>query len=835
MDRPGGRMIQGLNMSRRGARSSASSRGASASLAAKPTTPPEWFEEYSDDATTRYGEALRRLSLGLLTALVTCRFYWPSEPDPTTGSGSGLLWDLMMMAAAGLAIAGTLLGGRFRFRWSWADVAFVVLIGLVVVSAGRGLDRRSAMNLSWDWVGIGLAYILARWLPRSAAESRVLAGALMISAVAVSAYALYQARVEIPQLQERFRRNPQQVLLEAKVPNDPQRIETFRNRLLESNEVYATFALPNSLAGFLVGPLVVLIAVLLETVAAQRTAGSRWRLIACIAAPLLCLLVCLMLSKSMSAFIGMLTALAVLAWRMRRRLSRRQLIVTGLASAVLLTGLLGAGLASGRLNRLLLTQAQRSLRYRWEYWQGTWGVISEGAGTPSQVLRVPSFWSGVGPGNFGGHYLLYKLPEASEEIQDPHNLFLEVWATAGLWALLALVACLILAMWDLLGPSRGMPEGPTDRNPRREKVSRPDHRVSRETSARTDVLSAGPASGRLRWLWIAAGSGLLLVMIVGEMNLFQQDLLPRWLVLTAGWVIGALLLAAPWTRSPVSGSALGLGVLAVSVNLLAQGGIGFPGVALALWLMAALGLNLREDRGCSRPRELDSRIPGFALALGWAALAGSFAGQVLPFWKSQAALARADEALAHRPPEFERAESAYQAAIKADPLNVQAFIGEAYLHSLVWESRGARPNDERWRLIPSALMLAASPPRNPNTWTLHSERARVIREILSKVASALPPTKIIPLQASIVEATRTASRLYPTNAVLHARLAEASAEVSMFGDAVTEANEALRLDALTPHQDKKLPYAVRDRLVAALPEWTRKSAGSRQSEGPNRQ
>ena len=61
------------------------------------------------------------------------------------------------------------------------------------------------------------------------------------------------------------------------------------------------------------------------------------------------------------------------------------------------------------------------------------------------------FWSGVGPGNFRAAYLRYKLPESSEEILDPHNLFLEVWATAGFWALLALLAALVLGLREPAG------------------------------------------------------------------------------------------------------------------------------------------------------------------------------------------------------------------------------------------------------------------------------------------------------------------------------------------------------------------------------------------------
>ena len=141
-----------------------------------------------------------------------------------------------------------------------------------------------------------------------------------------------------------------------------------------------------------------------------------------------------------------------------------------------------------------------------------------------------------------------------------------------------------------------------------------------------------------------------MVLVIGEMNLFQEDLLPRigWRSPPAGWRV--VLGGGVWKRVTLPASAFGAAVIAVVINLLAAGGIGFPSVALALWLLVALGLNLREDRGCGQLREVSSPIPGFALAIVWAALAGSFVGAILPFWRSEAAVARADAALRCRPP-----------------------------------------------------------------------------------------------------------------------------------------------------------------------------------------
>jgi hypothetical protein len=130
-----------------------------------------------------------------------------------------------------------------------------------------------------------------------------------------------------------------------------------------------------------------------------------------------------------------------------------------------------------------------------------------------------------------------------------------------------------------------------------------------------------------------------------------------------------------------------------------------------------------------------------------------------------------------------------------------------------------KPGDQRWRTIPILWVKAVSAPRNPNSWVYHSERAIEMRKLLDVVGPHLAPKELLSYRANIVEATRAASRLYPTNAALHARLAEASAEIGMFGDAVKEAQEALRLDGLTPHPDKKLAGPLRKSIEERLAEW----------------
>ena len=775
------------------------------------------LEPDPDAVLAAYGsERLRRVALGLTVALVTLRAFTTSEPDLKNEAGNGLVWVAAVVVTAGLALASMLVGGRLKLRWSWVDLAVIALCGLVGVSAIAAAEHRTAVNLAWEWAAVGFAYVLLRNLPKTRDESAVVALALVATAVAIAAYGTYQVGVELGDVRAIYLKNPQKALrLLGIAPGSPSQA-AFEQRLLHSHEPWSTFALPNSLAGFLVGPLVLLLAVACENLFGREKPEpelarcSSWPALALAVPPTLILLVCLLLTMSRSAWIGLGVGSAVVLWRSRRRVRKRTLALAAAASLGVIGVLVAAGLATGRLDRLVLTQSFKSLRYRWEYWQGTWKLITQRPGV---------FWQGVGPGNFGWAYVRYKLPQSSEEIQDPHNLVLEVWATAGAGAVVALVSALGLAFANLLGPAR------TGKN---EAI----------VECPTPLPSAPDAPPRKPgWLVLCAGAGLAGMVFWSLVILFEVDLLMRWLVLGMGWLLAVGCLGLLWKRRPIAASGCGAGALAVTVNLLAAGGIGIPAVALLLWALIALGLNLSDDRPCARLRDVGGRLPTFSLAIVWAALGGLFSGAALTYWRTERDLAEAEAALRAKPPSYGKAHVAYLRAIETDPYSARPFLGEAFADFQAWRERGSLVQDRRWVQIPITLAKAVEPGRNPGepgrnpfAWTLHRERAVIARELLDILGANLGAKDTLGLKGTVVEASRKAALLYPTNASLRAMLAQASADLGLTGDAVKEAEEALRLSNLTPHLDKKLPGPLRRQLEAQLPAW-RKAAEAMPANG----
>ena len=411
-----------------------------------------------------------------------------------------------------------------------------------------------------------------------------------------------------------------------------------------------------------------------------------------------------------------------------------------------------------------------------------------------------TFWSGVGPANFAMPYLRHKLPQASEEIKDPHNMVLEVWATAGALAMLALLAAIGIGLREMLGPPKGL--------------------VAEPKSVTREEAEARPTSSA--WLLGMSGLGWLAVWALGRLNPVRDaDLLVRWLILGTSWGMAVVLGAPLWRRRGVPGAGLGLAVLAVGINLLAAGGIGIPSVAMSLWVLLALGLNLRDDRPCGRLREIGGLGPSVALACLWAGLAGTFYGAVMPFWESEAARLAGNQAMLARPPAYEAARKAYVQAIEVDHYNIQPWLALADLEYADWRSPEKANRKEPLFMRPLIALDDALDGkwRNPNNLGLRKQQAKLARAILREMPADAKPEEILPLMTTIVKATRYASGIYPTSATLRAELAQACADIGMYADAAREARQAIVLDGLTPHLDKKLPRGTGPYLEAQIPVW----------------
>lgn len=683
-----------------------------------------------------------------MTALLAARPLFPSESAAT--HGDGLIVVMLWLALAVFWLLGAVGRPTFTVRFGWTDAAVLALVGWTGVSAiwavGHG-SPRPALNMFWEWVGLGLCFLMARQLVDTEREARAIVAVMIALAVALAGYGLYQRVFEFPQTRAEYAADPDLAMRNARLwfpPGSPERT-LFESRL-ENQEPLATFALTNSLAAFLAPWLIMLVGVGISTVRSRK----RWiGILACGAL----IAACLALTKSRSGYIAFGVGLLLLGLVERRRTARIGWKTP--ASVAAAAAIVAIVLATSGLGGDLLGRATKSFGYRVQYWQSSLAMIAD-----HPIV-------GCGPGNFQNAYTQYKLPEASEEVADPHNFLLEIWSTAGTPAALAFAA--VLGCFGFAGVKR------------RAEVE----------SLQSESLSDG-------WRFVLAGGafGFLLSVPLGMMGAAPSSLvalaLGLPLAIVAVWFLRDWIRAGqlPWRWAAI-------GVVVLLVDLLAAGGIGMPGVAHTLWLLLAVGLCGKSLRACR---------PWVAMATLLAVIAAAVACYCTayhPVLVCQGEMYRAerqpDEAVEH-----------LQAAAAADPWAAEPWRRLAAEAFDRWQREPDEATFECFRHAgDKALALA---PNSASTWFTVGDwylraSAKTDREGQPIVPGA---------SRDAVRAFREAVRLYPNSAVYRAALADA---LSAAGDEAgfrQEADAALRLDGLTPHSDKKLPENVRHRLVQSL-------------------
>jgi tetratricopeptide (TPR) repeat protein len=535
-----------------------------------------------------------------VTALIVARPFVLGE-DPglqkrplsdSTGMLLGLLW---LILAVGWA-AWRVWSRRGDWYSSLVDVPLAALVGIVFLSSSWAAEyKHPAWLIAWEWLILLVLFVLVRQLARSPVERRGLLAAIVATGVSVSGQAVYQYAVVLPQ-QRALADNPEKLSQEAVrlglQADDP----NLKERLREPN-VYATFAHPNSLAGYLA--LLLPPAVGWVIVCGRRN-GLSWWTLAVVACALL-IGTALWLTHSRGAILAcLLVGVTVAVVRGHRAWwPYKAWVLAGTAGLVVV---LVFAFQTG-VGQTALDKARASFELRLGYWDATWRMIQEperrfteeaaskeketdqgalgprpaGGQKPERHISLyPRNWVlGVGPGGFGSHYLRYMAPTARETIKDPHNFVLEIWATSGVFALLALLVALALFFWRT-----------------RYAWFEPDPEPSAEP--------AGP----LRWEFYVGGMvGLTLGFVLRVSGLGPDEILIEGLVTGVSCVLWfaafGLLDNVAW-EGPSQVLAMVAGVAALLLNLGVSGGIAYPSVAQPLWTVAALAL---ADRAVLRPSQ----------------------------------------------------------------------------------------------------------------------------------------------------------------------------------------------------------------------------------------
>jgi O-Antigen ligase len=720
----------------------------------------------------------------LLAGLLGARFLLPTE----TAVEGDTLW-LVVLTLAYCAAQHWLRwrNGEGPRRLDRVDAAMLVLVaahllssGVIVLGTGQ---KRAAINVAWEWLSSILLWFEFRKRFESGHGGTLIRTVLALCVV-LAGYGIWQNQVwfrenaqlvtewESLQYKETALTNTEAQRMQeiaASLGRDFQTVSGGARRMLidrlrSSTEPVGCFALANSLAGLLVVGL--WLALSSGLTLARGSFVQTWGLRLLLAGVYGLLGVCLVMTKSRTAYLGLLVAGGAY-WFVgktgpRFRTGAMATVTVGLAGIALLS----VALLSGLIDSQVISEAPKSVKYRLEYWVATSGLI------------LDHIWLGVGPGNFRPNYLHYKLPGASEEIFDPHNLLLDVWANAGVVAWAGLLALLI---W---GMRTGWRAVMAESEP--QAVDRPLPLLRWSEGLLCSI--AGPALVTVQQIAFGAGAD-------GAM----------WVFLIACPFVGG------WLTSLSSGvrvAAVWAAWLALSLHLFGAGGIAMPAI-FQTWALLLACLVTPPSRMKWEPAETPapsgvsplalSASLGLALGCGVLGLV-CLRTSLIPNTLCRAEISLALDTMA-RTGNHGQVGRQLLAAAEFDPLNPEPWM---WLLQLRAKSELGVFSEEAQEAGAEAILRN---PASPLTY-------EILGDLSARVEPSTPES-----QSAAIQWYREAAERYPNSARIRASLALAQLRAGHREAAAQAAEHALRLDDLNQsagHVDKVLPPEQREILEEAV-------------------
>ncbi len=747
-------------------------------------------------------DGLTYVLIAVVAALLVARWLVPTESAPEGDT----LWLVQLWLGACLLWAwNSYRQQNFSLRLDRFDLALWILIGSHIVSAlvvvfTEG-QKRVALNMLWEWVGLGVSFFLLRQTIRTQFARQVVLLTLVSTAVPLAGLGLWQHYYWYPNSTTTYDklRNELDRLLAQPVPADLSNTKSraqqigqlqwelerqgiplegrprilWEQRLRASSEPFGMFALANSFASFLIVGLIISLGML-------STLPMNSRLWFVLFPGMLLMVFCLVLTKSRTAWVGIGCGVAILGWhwlRCQPQFNRRQFLLHVSWVVLIMASLFAAASVSGGFDWAVVSQSQKSLKYRLEYWTGAWNVIRERP------------WLGTGPGNFRQHYLKHKLPESSEEVTDPHNLILDVWANSGFVGVIGLAAVMIAGFQMLQGSAQ----------------QKYKQRMDESNNGRRNVLSHP--------LTVGAAVGYAGTFVIPYLLGHNYDL--RLLCLLTGFltmVVTCAALARPRVPDPaeafsssfdVSNVVLVSASIALLVHLFGAGGIAMPAISQTLLVSVALASVQVGEEAAVPANQLPYDEPGSVTrvallgGLSSALFVVCLSSSTAPVWQRKILTGAGDVEVAVEG-NFAKALTHYRKAANADPLSPAPLERLAELMYSRWKNSAVPSEMDFSRSVKFSVMAQEKDPHNANQYR------RPGNWFLEKFQT----TQDLADARQAVNYLVQAINRYPNNSVLRSELARAYLDAGLRQQAHEQAQRALRLDKINRtvgHVDKYLP------------------------------
>jgi O-antigen ligase len=484
--------------------------------------------ESDNQAVGRGPELLRRGLVGAVTALVVARPLVPGEDPGRLLVNTGIA-DQVFTALWLLVAAGWAIWRAWAKRTTWfGSLVEAGLLALAIV-AFASISQATYRHAAWLVAAQWGTLFLAFCLVRQLVRTAGDNRALLAAMLATGVSLAVFAVYQA-----------RQPALTAQAP-DPTVAEIFdlATEAAPPAGVAATFVQPATFAGFLT---LLFPCLVMSALACWRVEQLSWRTGIIVACCCLCG-VALFLTQSWWAIVvlSLVGIFALLVWGR-----------TAVPAAWLLAGLVGLLLIDGLVVLIAGSDPlKESVAERWGTWEATWAMIRERT------------WLGIGAGNFSREFPAKLTSAAIPLAAEPHNFLLEVAATLGLAGLVVLLITLFVFF-------------------RRMRTSAGETDAEKETHRTSWEFYLGGVAGLslgfvLRYAEVGSANALIDALVA----------LCRSLVWLGAF---AVLESVPWAGRNRA-LALTAGVAALLLNLIFEGGIGFPSLAQPLWVMVALTLN----------------------------------------------------------------------------------------------------------------------------------------------------------------------------------------------------------------------------------------------------
>lgn len=628
------------------------------------------------------------------------------------------------------AIALTAVFGVLPRHWGFyrrrplALVAFALLALGVLVSTLVAGDKRMALSAGFSLLisvlsGAALLPLMrAPWMPR------LLLAAVLATGCATGIRCLTQWGYEFSDTLEFWADHKAQLAAMGVDLNSP----TVRNyeQRLRSGETYAYQSHPNVTGALLVMWLLPAAGLAIAWLRERKSRGAERAgalLLAFGVVTLLAFGIALTGSLGAAAFamagVALLLFIGLRAVRFSRQPGR-------MAFALFLAGAVVA-LAGGMYGWQRGTLPHPSLAFRWYYW------------TAAGQTFVEHPLTGIGRGNFADAYKLHKPIESTEDVTDPHSLWISLLVELGPAGLLA---GLLLAYAVIRGLFRRLASGP-----------------------------APPGAADVPLLATMA----LTILLLSLQGLFGSDVLDvytgfMWSIrLGAAWVLSLVLLAAI-LRNPLESPDRRRWLTAgIAAGLLAALGHGLMDFALltpaglSLFILLAVG-------GLARPEKTPPPAPRANLAMavvGLALLSTQLVLVSLPTLRAQMRVLQLRAAATRIDPEraaqFEQLSKLAAAAAESDPLGVYGTDAAARLFLQI----GSDPrlgSDVSLRWLEAARELAERvAQRRPRSSDAHVRLARIYAALEEQYLLAARPDDALAALDGLRAHWEQAARLHPAD------------------------------------------------------------------------